>query len=150
MITILHLCTRYPPYVGRYWPLPSTLIKCDNHNSLKMALVDTRNIKCQWESLGRSGNNNSGVSRWTWGSRLTLHVPGDTWAVIPAEVESPLAPIWLFTHAPPHTCHGDSPRAKEYAIIPLIHSIWWHHVGALLHGRTSKHIILQLWPNTCL
>lgn len=113
-----------------------------------MALwADIWNIKCQWDSLGSSGRSqDSRDSRWTWRSSLTLRVLGDTWAVIPAEGESPLVPAWLFTHTPPHTCCGDPPEAKEYAVIPLIHSIWWHHVTVLLYGSTSKQITLKLCP----
>ena len=119
-----------------------------NQNNLKMALwAHTWSIKCQQGSLGRSGSSsNSRVSRWTWGSSLTLQVPGDTWAVIPAEFERPLVPTWLFTHTPPHSCHRDSRQAKEYAVIPLIHSIWWHHVTALLYGTASEQITVKLCP----
>lgn len=113
-----------------------------------MALwADTWNIKCQQGSLGRPGSSNdSRVSRWIWGSSLTLQLPRDTWAVIPAEVESPLVPTWLFTYAPPHTCHRDSPQAEVYAVIPLIHSIWWHHVTALLYGSKLQWNCAQHLP----
>lgn len=116
--------------------------------SKRMGLwADTWNIKCQWESLGRSGSSNDGrLSRWTRTSSLTLQVPGDTWAVIPAEFESALVPTWLFTHALPHTCHRDSLQAKEYAVIPLIHSIWWQRNRAALYGSTSKQITVKLCP----
>lgn len=80
-------------------------------------------------------------SRWTGVSSLTLHVPGDTWAVISAEVESPVVPVWLFTHTPPHTCHGDSLQANQHGVIPLIWTIWWHHYAALLYGSGPNTLL---------
>lgn len=111
-----------------------------------MALwADIWNIKCQWESLEGSGSSNgSRNSRWIWGSSLTLQVPRDTWAVSPAEFESTLVPTWLFTHTPPHTCHRDSLQAKEYAVIPLIHSIWWQRHAAAPPSKLQLHFAQHL------
>lgn len=86
--------------------------------------ADTPNIKCQQESHGRSGSSNRRLSRWTWRSSLTLQVPRDTWAVIPAEAASPPVPMWLFTNAATRICCRDSPQARQHAVIPLIKSIW--------------------------
>lgn len=55
-------------------------------------------------------------------------------------------PTWLFTHAPAHTCHRDCLQAKEYALIPLIHSIWWQRHTAAVCGSTSKQITVKLCP----
>lgn len=63
-----------------------------------------------------------------------------------AGFESALAPTCLFTDAPPHTCHGEMLQAKEYALIPLIHSIWRRCHAAAACGSTSKQITVKLCP----